>query len=86
MAELINSFKIACCLKEKTSEEIFIIGGAEIYAQTISLADTLYLTEVAQTIAGDAFFPKIDKSKWREVAREPHAGFAFVTYQKVLSQ
>lgn len=70
--------------------EIFIVGGAEIYAQALPLADTLYVTEIQQQIAGDAFFPPLDKSVWQETAREIHAqmtpqalDFHFVTYQRL---
>lgn len=49
--------------------EIFVVGGAEIYAQTLPLADTLYITEIQQEVAGDAHFPDFDKTVWQEMAR-----------------
>ena len=51
-------------------EEIFIIGGAQIYSQALSLADKLYLTIVHRSYEGDTSFPEIDYSEWQEVARE----------------
>lgn len=46
-------------------EELFIIGGAEIYAQTLDFAQKIYLTQVQTKIeGGDAFFPSFDRSKW----------------------
>jgi dihydrofolate reductase len=51
-------------------EEVFIIGGAQIYAQALPMADKLYLTIVHRDYEGDTSFPKIDYSEWREVARE----------------
>ena len=63
-------------------EEVIINGGAEIYRQTIGLADTLYITHVNQPVDGDAFFPEIDKAKWQETKREDHDGFSFVVYQR----
>ena len=51
-------------------EEIFIIGGAQIYAQAMALADKLYLTIVRRHYEGDTSFPEIDYSEWQEVARE----------------
>ena len=51
-------------------EEVFIIGGAQIYAQAMSLADKLYLTIVHRNYDGDTSFPKIDYSEWREVSRQ----------------
>ena len=53
------------CL-ESNVEEIMIIGGEQIYRMTIQVADRLYLTEVDIDIHGDAFFPEIDYSLWRE--------------------
>ena len=51
-------------------EEVFIIGGAQIYKQALPLADKLYLTVVHRNYEGDTSFPEIDYSEWREVARE----------------
>jgi len=63
-------------------KDLFIIGGASIYKQTIDKSDKLYITEVDQTIDGDAFFPEIDLNKWKEASRDPHEGFSFVTYKR----
>lgn len=46
--------------------EVFICGGAEIYAQTIGVADRMYLTLVDAEVAADTFFPDFDKSEWSE--------------------
>jgi dihydrofolate reductase len=62
--------------------EVFVIGGAELYRLALPHADRLYLTLIDADYAGDAFFPEIDPTQWRETAREPRAGFAFVTYQR----
>ena len=53
--------------------EIFIIGGADIYRQTLSLAQRLYITEIEADIAGDVYFPDFDRSAWHEVSRVSHA-------------
>jgi dihydrofolate reductase len=53
-------------------EEIFVIGGAEIYGQALTEADMIYLTEIAATVPGDAFFPEWAEEDWREVSRETH--------------
>lgn len=58
------------------SAEVMLIGGAELYAQALPLAERLYLTEVDAAPAGDAYFPAIDPADWRETAREPHAADA----------
>ena len=51
-------------------EEVFIIGGAQIYAQALPLADRLYLTIVHRDYEGDTSFPEIDYSEWREISRQ----------------
>jgi dihydrofolate reductase len=62
--------------------EVFVIGGAELYAQALPLGDRMYLTLLDADYEGDARFPAFDSSDWREVAREPGDGFAFVTYER----
>lgn len=55
----------------KGMDEVFIIGGAEIYSQSIERADKIYLTIVHAVIPnGEAFFPNFDESKYEEVSRE----------------
>jgi len=78
--EMYNNIKDA--IKKHNNEEIFIIGGGEIYEQTINLADKLYITWVDKEINGDTFFPKIEDSKWKEETREKYDGFSFVRYIK----
>lgn len=49
-------------------DEIAIIGGAQIYAETMSLADRLHITDVDAEIAGDAHFPAFAPEAWREIS------------------
>lgn len=70
-------------------EEIFIIGGAQIYAEALSVADRMYITRVERDYEGDTSFPKIDYSKWRLVSEERFergeefdAPFAFLCYDR----
>ena len=51
-------------------DELFVIGGGEIYQQTMPLADRIYLTRVWADYKADTFFPEIDMSIWKEVSRE----------------
>ena len=75
---------LAHCAKD---EEVYIIGGASVYTQALSIADRLCLTEVDDTPKeADTFFPEY-KADWREVAREDHdiderhaQRYAFVDY------
>jgi dihydrofolate reductase len=53
-------------------DEIFIIGGAQIYQQALPLADRLYVTEIHQSLDGDAAFPEINRADWIESRRELH--------------
>ncbi|MBI4050093.1 MAG: dihydrofolate reductase [Candidatus Doudnabacteria bacterium] len=64
------------------NEHLFVIGGGEIYRQTIDRADKLEITHVDQQIDGDAFFPEIDEKKWKKTEEEPHEGYTFVTYER----
>ena len=52
--------------------EIFIIGGAELFAQAMGRADRLYLTEIQRDFEGDVRFPEYDRNRWREVSRGKH--------------
>lgn len=68
--------------------DVFVIGGAELYKQTIGMADELIVTEIHANIDGDVTFPEIDVS-WREVSREQHKSddrneydYDFVTYRR----
>ncbi len=45
--------------------EAFIVGGAEIYRQSIEIADKIYFTKVYENFEGDTFFPEIDMNKWK---------------------
>ena len=52
------------------SEEVFVIGGAQIYAEALPMADRFYLTRVRHSYEGDTRFPAWDESKWRAVSSE----------------
>lgn len=52
--------------------EVFVIGGAMLYAQALPRADRIYLTEIHQAFDGDTRMPALDRSAWRETAREDH--------------
>ena len=51
-------------------EEVFVIGGAQIYALALAQAERLYLTEIHIACAGDAYFPEIHASDWQEIERD----------------
>ena len=70
-------------------EEVFIIGGGQIYAEALPLAKRIYLTEVDADYEGDTYFPQWDRSSWQLIEQEhfPHGEkftqpFAFLTYER----
>lgn len=70
-------------------DEVFVIGGAEVYAQALAAADRLVLTEIDATFDGDNHFPPFLELGWTEVSRETHHAappndfdFTFVTYDR----
>ena len=70
-----------------TDKELFIIGGGEIYKQSIEMADKLDITRVHHTFDADTFFPEIDLTKWKLTSLEYHPkdekhqfDFTFETY------
>ncbi len=69
-------------LAHHADEDIFIIGGAGIYEQTIDIADRLEITEVKKSYIGDVFFPEINPVLWQEKGRETHEAFDFITYER----
>lgn len=75
---------LALCAGEPT---VFVIGGGELYSAALPLADGLVLTEIQRDYAGDARFPRFDRSAWRETQRKPQTSadglrFDFVLYEK----
>ncbi len=69
--------------------EIFVIGGATLYAQTLGVADRLYATLIDAHIPGDTLFPDFDTKAWVETAHEPHRAdqdnpfdYSFVTWER----
>jgi dihydrofolate reductase len=80
-AEAVASIDAALALLAGT-DKAFVLGGAEIYALAMPLADELVLTEIDADLDGDIFFPNWDRTAFTCVAREPRDGYSFVTYKK----
>lgn len=87
-AVVVNSIEHATRLLNE-EEDLLVVGGANLYQQTLPLADRMHLTEVNMEVEGDAFFPDINASEWLEISREHHPAddrhkvdFDFVEYQK----
>ncbi len=85
---VVNSIEEA--LADSDKSELFIIGGATLYQQTLERAQRLYITHIHHTFEdADTFFPVIDYSQWREIEREEHTAderhpydYSFVTYER----
>jgi len=74
-------------------EQVFVIGGGELYVQALPLADRLYVTEVHGDFAGDTRFPEPPAGAWHEVSRQHNAragagysGFDYVVLERVASR
>ena len=75
---------IALCAGEPVA---FVLGGSEIYAAALPLADGLVLTEIHEEYEGDTYFPAWDRKGWRELQKETHTSekgvrFDFVLYER----
>lgn len=89
--QIVHSFADALQVARQAGEnEVFVIGGAQIYLEALPLAHRLYLTEIHAEIEGDTFFPVFNKSEWKEVSRKYHAmdnrhafAFDFVIYHRI---
>ena len=87
---IVGSIKEAVKFAKKIDEEVFIIGGGNIYEQTIDLADKLEVTLVDAVLDADTFFPKINEKIWQKTNEERHQkdkknefDFCFQTYERV---
>ncbi|MGZ3754762.1 MAG: dihydrofolate reductase [Mucilaginibacter sp.] len=87
--EVVNSIEAALALCS-LENEVFIVGGAEIYRQAMPLTNRIYLTIVHQEFEADTFFPTIVANEWKEVYREDHEPdnknlipYSFITFERV---
>ena len=77
-----GSVEEALALANEIDDEVFVVGGAQVYAEALPAADRLALTFVDAEPEGDTLFPEVDWSKWREVARRDGQGWEHVTYER----
>ena len=90
--KVVNSLEDAIKVsRNNDDEEIFIIGGGEIYKLGLDFIDKLYITEIKANVEGDTFFPLWDSKKWKEVSRIKHPSddkhiyeFDYVIYKRSL--
>lgn len=86
---IVGSIKEALKFAKKIDEEVFVIGGGNVYEQTILLADRLELTQVQASIEADTFFPEIDTDVWIKTDEICHDqdekhnyAYCFQTYER----
>ena len=85
-----GSIEEAITKAEQTGDnEIFIIGGGDIFSQSLHLADTIYLTKIEEAFDADVFFPELDPNQWKEVSRvkgtkdeKNKYDFTFLVYER----
>jgi dihydrofolate reductase len=87
-ARIANSLQDAIS-QSAGDEEVFLIGGAELYSEGLEQADRLYITEIEASFSGDAFFPTIDYSQWKQVEEERHVSangliYRYLTYDRLI--
>lgn len=77
--EAAHSFAEALALAG-VADEVFVAGGGQIYAEAMAFAQRMILSEIHQTVAGDAHFPEFSARDWREDSRLECTGYDVVTY------
>ncbi len=90
---IVGSIKEALKFAKKIDENVFVIGGGNIYEQTIELVDRLEVTLVKADLKADTFFPKIDQKIWKKVNEICHEkdekngyDFCFQTFERIKKQ
>lgn len=88
---IVGSLKEALKFAKKIDENIFILGGGNIYEQTIDMADRLEVTLVKANLEADTFFPKIDEQVWQKTKEICHEkdekneyDMCFQTFEKII--
>ncbi|MDR4952034.1 dihydrofolate reductase [Chryseobacterium sp. ES2] len=90
---IVGSIKEALKFAKKIDEEVFVIGGGNIYEQTMDMVDRLEVTLVKADLQADTFFPKIDPKIWKKTNEICHEkdekngyDFCFQTFEKIKSE
>ena len=71
-------------LAAKLDDEVFLIGGAQVYAAAMEadVVDKMVVTQVHQSPEGDAWFPEVDWTRWYRIAQDPHDNYTITTYHR----
>jgi dihydrofolate reductase len=80
-------------LAKYTEDELMVIGGADLYNQTLPYADRLLITEIDQAFEGDTYFPTFDRTEWRLASRMPGVQdekntvpYSFCVYERAITE
>ncbi|MCC3357084.1 dihydrofolate reductase [Bacillus sp. REN16] len=88
--KVIHSIDEIVKLREETDQELFVIGGAEIFKMILPYSDRLYITEIEEEFEGDTYFPAFNKNEWKVISKEkgikdeknPY-DYTFIVYEKI---
>lgn len=88
--KVIHSIEDIVKMSEETDQELFVIGGAEIFKEILPHSDRLYITEIEEEFEGDTYFPAFDKDEWKIISKEkgikdeknPYE-YTFLVYEKI---
>lgn len=74
--------------RARDEDNLYIAGGADVYRQTINLADKMYMTEINEALEGDTYFPEFDKSNWeknkiKEYEQNNERPYSFTIYEYI---
>ena len=81
-ARVLPSLEAALEAGRASGKQLFVAGGARVYAQALPLADAMYLSTIRGDYAGDAYFPEFDRKEWEIVEERAHPDFDFVIYRR----
>ncbi|WP_453995627.1 dihydrofolate reductase [Bacillus nitroreducens] len=88
--KVIHSIDEILKLNEEHDQELFVIGGAEIFKEILPYSDRLYITEIDEEFEGDTYFPAFDKSEWKVISEEKGVkdeknpyDYTFMVYEKM---
>ncbi|MEH7236478.1 dihydrofolate reductase [Bacillus sp. JJ1562] len=68
--KVIHSIDEIVKMNDETDQELFVIGGAEIFKEILPYSDRLYITEIEEVFEGDTYFPEFDKAEWKVISKE----------------
>lgn len=81
-AEVLVFNSLEAAFKELASDDLYIIGGAEIFKLALPSAQIIYMTHVHGHYEGDAFFPPLDWSQWEKLEEQKQEKYSFAKYKK----